>query len=62
MPRGRVTPLNHDEALAVCAKILAKHPDILERARRTGSTVTSSAIGLWLLSRDFYLPAEWITR
>ena len=31
MPRRRVTPLDHDEALAVCAKILAKHPDILER-------------------------------
>ena len=31
MARRRVTPLDHDEALAVCAKILAKHPDILER-------------------------------
>jgi hypothetical protein len=31
MPRRRVTPLDHDEALAVCEKILAKHPDILER-------------------------------
>ena len=31
MPRHRVTPLDHDEALTVCEKILAKHPDILER-------------------------------
>ena len=27
----RVTFLDRDEALAVCAKIKAKHPDILER-------------------------------
>ena len=39
MPRRRVTPLDHDEALAVCKKILAKHPEILERR----STGTSSA-------------------
>ena len=31
MPRRRVTPLDHDEALAVCERIKAKHPDILER-------------------------------
>ena len=31
MRRGRVTPLDHDEALTVCEKIRAKHPDILER-------------------------------
>ena len=31
MRRGRVTPLENDEALTVCAKILAKHPDILDR-------------------------------
>ena len=31
MPRGRVTPLDHDEALAVCAKILAKRPGLIER-------------------------------
>lgn len=31
MPRRRVTPLDHDEALAVCEWIKAKHPDILDR-------------------------------
>jgi len=31
MARRRVMPLDHDEALAVCAKILAKYPNILER-------------------------------
>ena len=31
MPRRRLTLLDHDEALAVCERIKAKHPDILER-------------------------------
>ena len=31
MPRRRVTPLDHDEALAVCERIKAKYPNILER-------------------------------
>ena len=31
MMAQRVTFLDHEEALAVCAKIKAKHPDILER-------------------------------
>jgi hypothetical protein len=31
MPRHRVTPLAHDEALAVCERIKATYPDILER-------------------------------
>ena len=30
-PSARVSRLDHDEALAICAKIKAKHPDILER-------------------------------
>jgi hypothetical protein len=36
MPRRRATPLDHDEAVAVCEKILAKHPDIAQR-REDGS-------------------------
>jgi hypothetical protein len=31
MRRGRVTPLDNDEALTVCERIKAKYPDILER-------------------------------
>jgi hypothetical protein len=31
MPSRRVTFQEHEEALAVCAKIKARHPDILER-------------------------------
>ena len=31
MPRRRATPLDHDEALAVCERIKVKHPDILDR-------------------------------
>ena len=31
MPRRRVLPLDHEEAQAVCEKIRAKYPDILER-------------------------------
>ena len=30
-PSARVSRLDHDEAVATCAKIEAKHPDILER-------------------------------
>ena len=31
MARNRVSPLDRDEALEICAKIKAKHPDLLER-------------------------------
>jgi hypothetical protein len=31
MARNRVSLLDRDEALEICAKIKAKHPDILER-------------------------------
>ena len=31
MRRGRVTPLDNDEALTVCERIKANYPDILER-------------------------------
>ena len=31
MARQRVSLLDRDQALAICAKIKAKHPDILER-------------------------------
>ena len=31
MARNRVSLLDRDEAIEICAKIKAKHPDILER-------------------------------